>query len=63
MFATDIAINESITTGKPFRTLYQSILSDIDNIQLSESEMLNLVKKRVTLGSPGNYKSEGDWII
>ena len=63
MFATDIAINESIVTGKPFRTLYQSILSDIDNIKLSESEMLNLVKKRVTLGSPGNYKSEGDWII
>ncbi len=56
MFATDIAINESITTGKPFRTIYQNILSEINNIQLSESEMLNLVKNRVTLGSPGNYK-------
>ena len=61
MFATDIAINESITTGKPFRTLYQSIMSDIDNIQLSEVEMLKLVKNRVTLGSPGNYRSNGVW--
>ena len=57
IFTTDLAISESIKTGKPFRTVYKTIMSDIENIQLTEEEMLELVKTRVTLGSPGNYRN------
>ena len=55
MFAADMATEYSTRKNIPFRDAYKEVMDEIEYSHIDEIDPMSFIKKRKTLGSPGNY--------
>jgi argininosuccinate lyase len=55
MFAADMATEYATRENIPFRDAYKEVMDEIEYMHIDVIDPMSLVKKRKTLGSPGNY--------